>query len=324
MLRICIGLESIGGDADRLLKEFDLSLDQLFQPGYRVPTNLINQMMIQCLHETQRDDFGVLVGQTTPITNSALGIAVRASKDGLEAINRFKRFAPVIESGTVLTTQRNETAHIVSIGGWEERWHPSIQDAFISSFCLAITYLLSKKNKPLYLKLQQSKPNNPAAWQDAFTESIEWDAPISSIAWSSEALLHPRLLADKKTASLNDDLMEPQLHLVLRENLSRRVKEQIAAHLHQGVPTPQTIAHDLNLGTRTLQRLLKEDGTSFKDILKLLRQQYAKEKMLNSSASITEIASQLGYEDPNTFSKAFKSWFGLSPSEYFEQESSKR
>lgn len=320
VLRVIVCLESLGGDADKLLKKFDLTLDQLFRAGYRVNSHVLNQMMHQCQLETGRDDFGVLAGQQAPITNSALGVAVRSSNNALEGINRFRRFAPVIESGTVFKLQRREDTHLVTIMGWEARWNTSMQDALVSSICLAVDDLTPEGARPLHITLQQSKPLNPATWHQALAESIEWDASSTSILWNSEVLMHPRLLADERTALLNDALMEPQLQQVLKSSLSHRVEAQIAAHLEDGAPTPALIANDLALGTRTLQRLLKENGTTFKEILKLLRQRYAMEKVLSSSATVSDIASQLGYEDPGAFSKAFKTWFGLSPSEYIEKK----
>lgn len=319
VLRVSVCLESLGGDVDKLLQKFDLTLVQLFQPGYRVSSHVLSKMMDQCQLETGRNDFGVLAGQQTPVTNSALGVAIRASNNALEGINRFKKFAPVIESGAVFKLQRFKNTHVMTLGGWDTRFNTGVLDAMVSSICLAVDYLTPHGTKPLQITMQQSQPENPATWHEVLAESIEWEASTTSIAWNSEALLHPRLLADERTALLNDALMEPQLQAVLRNSLTQRVEAKMAAHLEDGAPTPELIANDLAIGTRTLQRLLKEDGTTFKEILKLLRQRHAKEKILDSSATISTIAAQLGYDDPNAFSKAFKAWFGHTPSEYIEK-----
>ncbi|MDG1065825.1 MAG: helix-turn-helix domain-containing protein [Luminiphilus sp.] len=314
-LRACVLLEELGGDVDAFLDAFDLSLNQLLTVGFRVQTNVFNLMLAQCQIETGHEDFGVLAGQTIPITNSALGVAVRASANALEGINRFKKYAPVIESGTVFTIKQHNGTHIVTIRGWNSQWNPAMQDALVSSVCLAAEHLTPKDCKPRYLKLLQTEPTNPATWYDCLSKRIEWGAQDVEIAWDSEALLHPRLLADESTALLNDALMEPQLQQVVRASLYHRVESQISQHMKSGIPTPDLVASDLSMGTRTLQRLLKEDGTSFKEILTLLRQEHAK-SLLDTREPIAQIASRLGYEDPATFSKAFKAWFGLSPSDY--------
>ena len=319
VLRACVALEDLGGDVDAFLKIFILSLNDLFKPGLRVGTDVFNRMLIQCQIETRRNDFGVLAGQSIPLTNSALGIAVRASRTALEGLNRYKKYAPVVESGTAFTLQQDKDMHVLSIFGWSEQWNSVMQDTLVSSICLGVDYLTPKDCKPRYLQLRQTKPANPEPWYEALAEPIEWGAPEVRIAWDSEALMQPRLLADESTALLNDALMEPQLQQVIRAGLHHRVEAQIYHHLKAGSPTPESIAQDLNMGTRTLQRLLKEDGTSFKEILKQLRQEHAK-YMLDASEPIAKVAFSLGYDDPGAFSKAFKAWFGLSPSDYLAKE----
>ena len=42
--------------------------------------------------------------------------------------------------------------------------------------------------------------------------------------------------------------------------------------------------------------------------------------MLNAAEPIAKVASSLGYDDPSAFSKAFKAWFGLSPSHYLDKQ----
>ena len=315
VLRACVGLQDLGGDVDAFLKTFDLSLKDLFQPGLRVRTDVFNRMLIQCQIETGHDDFGVLAGQSVPVTNSALGIAVRASRTALEGINRYKKYAPVIESGTEFKVHKDGNLHLIRIIGWSQQWNPVMQDALVSSICLGMTHLTPPGSKPQYISLRQAKPANPEPWYAVLAERIEWDAPEVLIAWNSAALMQPRLLADESTALLNDALMEPQLQQVVRAGLYHRVESQIALRLKAGSPSPELIAHDLHMGTRTLQRLLKEDGTSFSEILKQLRQEHAK-NMLEASEPIAKVASRLGYDDPGAFSKAFKAWFGLSPSDY--------
>ena len=319
VLRACAALQDLGGDVDAFLKTFDLSLKDLFQPGLRVPTDVFNRMLVQCQIETGRNDFGVLAGQSVPVTNSALGIAVRASRTALEGINRYKKYASVIESGTEFKVHKDEDTHLLKILGWSEQWDPVMQDTLVSSICLAITHLTPPNSKPRFISLRQAKPANPEPWYAVLAERIEWGAPEVLIAWNSAALMQPRLLADESTALLNDALMEPQLQQVVRAGLHHRVETQISLHLETGSPSPELIAHELHMGTRTLQRLLKEDGTSFSEILKQLRQEHAK-NMLNAAEPIAKVASSLGYDDPSAFSKAFKAWFGLSPSHYLDKQ----
>jgi two-component system, response regulator YesN len=66
-----------------------------------------------------------------------------------------------------------------------------------------------------------------------------------------------------------------------------------------------------------LSRRFKErTGLSFVDFLEEIRLEKAEEYLTASSIKITEISEQVGYLDPNYFSKVFKNKYNLSPSDY--------
>ena len=84
-----------------------------------------------------------------------------------------------------------------------------------------------------------------------------------------------------------------------------------------GLPTVKYLAEKVNLSPGYLSDLLRnETGRSAKEhILEFIVNQ-AKNKLLGSSYSVSEIAYDLGFEYPQHFSKVFKSKTGISPSEY--------
>jgi len=78
-------------------------------------------------------------------------------------------------------------------------------------------------------------------------------------------------------------------------------------------------AEELQLSPQHLSRLFSEQtGASFTDYLLDLRLEKAKELLLSSTKSIKEICFEVGFQDPNYFSKMFKKRVGLPPSEYKE------
>ena len=96
----------------------------------------------------------------------------------------------------------------------------------------------------------------------------------------------------------------------------RQVNRQIALRLPDGPPDQETIANDLAMSVRTLHRRLKEEGTTFNELLTQLRQSLAQRMLSDGNRSISEVAFNLGYSDHSAFSRAFKGWFGQSPNDY--------
>lgn len=83
-----------------------------------------------------------------------------------------------------------------------------------------------------------------------------------------------------------------------------------------GVPTLLELSETLNLSTRTLNRYLEREGTSYRELAGRIQYEMACERLSASPQSITEIAYSLGFRDTANFTRAFRNRAGCSPSEY--------
>lgn len=100
------------------------------------------------------------------------------------------------------------------------------------------------------------------------------------------------------------------------EKLLKRYYEAEGIH-ERGLPNVQYLATGLNLSGNYLSDLLKkETGKTAQEHIHLFVIEKAKNKLLNSKGSISEIGYSLGFEYPQHFSNLFKSKTGFSPSEY--------
>ena len=73
------------------------------------------------------------------------------------------------------------------------------------------------------------------------------------------------------------------------------------------------VAKQLNMSSRTLQRYLEIEDTTFKALIAEVRKQYAEVMLIQNELSIQEISESLGYADVSHFSRAFKNWTGVTP-----------
>jgi AraC-like DNA-binding protein len=71
-----------------------------------------------------------------------------------------------------------------------------------------------------------------------------------------------------------------------------------------------------------LQRRLTEEGITFQRLLEEARRELARHYLLHSSLELNQIAYLLGYEDANSFFRAFHQWEGTSPGQWRLQRSS--
>lgn len=100
-----------------------------------------------------------------------------------------------------------------------------------------------------------------------------------------------------------------QYELVERIRLAIRA----AIEKESRVPRLKQIAAAENVSERTLVRNLSSKGISFQKILEEERRMKASEMIGNTSVSLAEIASSLGFSDLSSFGRSFKQWYGMTP-----------
>jgi AraC-like DNA-binding protein len=111
---------------------------------------------------------------------------------------------------------------------------------------------------------------------------------------------------------------EPQLRLRLAElqpgaSSAERVRSALVELLPTGDGSMIGVARELSLSTRSMQRKLKAEGTSFQEILHRTRESLARHYLSQEAMTTGEIAFLLGFDDPRSFYRAFQSWTGLTP-----------
>jgi AraC-like DNA-binding protein len=76
------------------------------------------------------------------------------------------------------------------------------------------------------------------------------------------------------------------------------------------------LAQELQISPRTLTRKLEAEGCTFSALVEERRCEDAKELLSQPELRISDVAIKLGYADAANFTRAFRKWMGLTPSEY--------
>lgn len=141
---------------------------------------------------------------------------------------------------------------------------------------------------------------------------------------AQNALIFSKSDMDVPFVTYNADLLAavaPQLEAELGEQLAQKsFSEQAKGILKQLLagqrPGIQDLARKLHVSTRTLQRRLTEQGITFQRLLDEARHELARHYLLHSSRELNETAYLLGYEDANSFFRAFHHWEGTTPGQW--------
>ncbi|WP_332854835.1 AraC family transcriptional regulator [Duganella sp. S19_KUP01_CR8] len=99
-------------------------------------------------------------------------------------------------------------------------------------------------------------------------------------------------------------------------SIAQQVHAAIVRNLAHGQVRLASIAEELKLSPRTLQRKLSDAGATFQQILDQARFALAKDYLRQSELSLVDIAFLLGYQEQSAFNHAFKEWAGVNPGAY--------
>ena len=138
--------------------------------------------------------------------------------------------------------------------------------------------------------------------------------PSNTVVFSALDAQRPILVANEKIW----EFFEPELQKRLSElnnqmTTTERVQDALLALLPSGQTSINDVAKTLHISSRTLQRRLKSEGTSFQLLLNISRERLARHYLKCSTLSSTEISFLLGFDEPNSFFRAFHSWTGETP-----------
>jgi AraC-like DNA-binding protein len=135
------------------------------------------------------------------------------------------------------------------------------------------------------------------------------DAERSFVTRNAEllGLLAPQFERELEQENADEDFVE-RVRLAIQQKLTGRR------------PTVEDVADALHISSRTLQRRLQDEGPSFQRVLEEARHQLARHFLNNSVLELNEAAYLLGYEDGNSFVRAFRSWEGVPPARWREMQ----
>lgn len=161
-----------------------------------------------------------------------------------------------------------------------------------------------------------AEPAHGAAYPRLFPGGVTFGAARASICFEAAYLALP---VTRDDAALRQLLRGP-IPLMARPYrrdrlLSRRIGGLFARDPDLSADTPE-IAARLNVSVRSLQRHLREEGTSLLALKARARRERAESLLRAGDLPLKRVARMVGYGDESSFGRAFRGWTGQTPAEY--------
>ncbi len=327
ILPIAKALRLQGVDPMELCEQADIDPAMVINADRRIPVSKMQVLWQLAADATGDEAFGLHAAeQLQPATLQGLGLAVLASSTIYDVLKRLVRFSHVLSTGLELVlTERDELVDMEFVVFGEEEPVAISQDFGIGVIVVLCRLTLGEYFSPIEIQCRRPEPADPDRFAAMLGSRISYGEEHMRITFVKSDIMEELPSANPELAQVNDEQAETYLATFTTVSAARAVVGKIIEHLPDGPPSQKAIAEAMNVSNRTLQRKLKEEGTSFIDLLQDARLSLARKYLAQPQRSIVEIAYLLGFSEPSTFSRAFKRWTGQAPAEYraaVEQENS--
>ncbi|GGB43973.1 AraC family transcriptional regulator [Fictibacillus barbaricus] len=311
------GLSQIGIAAHEVLRKARLPLTIITEP---IVTTGQYFAIWQAYSDLIDDTAKGIIKLTTSFETAHYPPAVLATyhaRDYRDALKRMARFKQMCPPESLRITEEGELCTI------ELEWLDTEQPGPPLLVGITLAFLLELGRRGTGQPLTARFVEFSDSMGDVQALEAYFGCGIRIGANCNRLKLHRRDL-DRPFVSYNAELLEiltPVLDQSLDEqerqrSITEMVKWIMKRSLTGGRPDIQTVASELGMSDRTLQRRLTDDGTSFKHLLTQVRHEQAREYLADPSLDIKEVAFLIGYEDQNSFYRAFRLWEGDTPSNW--------
>jgi AraC-like DNA-binding protein len=156
------------------------------------------------------------------------------------------------------------------------------------------------------------KACKPVDWQQAFAfAGAGRSRPRAE--WHERVAPFPAFLGQLAEALGWNEAARPARRETPRTSFRSDVERTLEPLLAGGDIGMDRIARELGRSRQTLYRRLKEEGTTFEQVLDQLRRRLAIRYIDREGLGVKQAAYRLGFSEPASFSRAFKRWTGRSP-----------
>ncbi len=256
-----------------------------------------------------------------------------------EALDRAQRFQQLLfpvsgnrvqlrrdgdNASLVYVVECDTDAEIFSPQGWNLAAH---MESVAKSSGLRIWYSFigwligrSPELKRVDIAAGTINPGYEQRLTGVFQCPLHFDAAETRLVFDA-AELDSKLIHDAQ--SLDAFLDNAIYTLVENENTpdstSQAIRSLLAKQTAARPPSLETMAEDLHMSVSSLRRRLRKEDTSYQQIKDRYRCDLAIAQLRNSDLKIHEIAESLGFLEPGSFIRSFKSWTGMTPKAFREQ-----
>ncbi len=312
-------LEDAHVDYAQLLQNIGMAPDKVGDLDYRYSQEQVTSLWIAAVEATGDSNFGLKVARhIRPSTFHVVGYAMSCSSTLKRAAERFAHSARLISDAAAVSFTPAGDNYLLKVDlntGGRQPIYQTI-DTIVAGFLMLCEWIQSAAVVPIEVKFRHRKPADDRDYHDIFRCKIRFGQKENSILFRGSDLEKPVPSANEELAMLLDEMAARHLAYRFTSRFSLKVRNALVGQLPNGEPSKNETARLLGMTERTLLRRLRDENTTFQELLDRLREKLAFDYLRRDDLTMEKIAYLLGFSSSSAFSRAFVRWTGQRPSDW--------
>ncbi|WP_437737216.1 AraC family transcriptional regulator [Sorangium sp. So ce1335] len=319
---------SRGVPRDDLLRAADIAPETLASPDELVPYASLFSLWELLLQRFPGEPLGLQYARRIPVSVVGIvGHVLRHSESLRQGVAAYGRFCRLMDPHLLITVEeRGDVAHLALEHDPRVVAMAEPIEMMIAALARFIALYLGGAARPIEAMFRHPRRHPPSLYEEALGAPARFEAGATGLVYHAPVLDAPVVGADPL---VRDYLVRHAEHLLAARAapactapmastapLDARVRARIDERLDGGDVDQEGVARSLGMSTRSLQRALKDLGTSFTAQLDEVRRRKALDLVRRRDLALQEIAFLLGYGEPRHFYRSFRRWTGTTPGEY--------
>jgi len=230
-----------------------------------------------------------------------------------EALRRWVRYLNLLDDAVVVGLAVEGDRALLRVEVESEAPAPASHEL---CFALVAKYARELSARPLRIagvELAHRAPPELAPYRAWFDAPVRFGAETTQLIFPASALDAPLVSSDPALLAILTRAAEELERAVPKDaSLTAQVKRTLREVLRGEDANVDLVAKRLGMTSRSLQRRLRDEGTSFNAVREQTRRELAT-RYLDDKLSIAEISFLLGFSEPSAFFRAYKRWTGGTP-----------
>lgn len=313
-----------GMSLDKVYAELGYTARDFDAPFVGISVIELNRLFDKLAVDSKTPVFFIELGEHILFESlGVVGQAMMTAKTMRESIEQFNEFRDIIhplagfnirdlDSGQTCIEYQPDSDYAFALDA-------KYQDVLMTALA-RMMYTLHGGNTPVIsVAFTYPKPDYVDRYRLGFGKSIDilFNQPRCALTLPTVKL---DCTLQGSSPEFNQAFVERARHLLETLPSDDRITSKVISVIEQKIGYEvfniQDVARSLSMTSRTLQRRLKQEGTTYAQLRDSVRFHYAVESLRSSSVDMATLAASLGFSEPANFYAAFRRWQGISPGEY--------